>query len=97
MRAVLSRTLEEEGYEVSQARNGREALERLAGTRGVDAVLTDVIMPELGGRELVERIAADYPGLPVIWMSGYPRDAAVGDGGPPARTRSCRSRSRPTC
>jgi two-component system cell cycle sensor histidine kinase/response regulator CckA len=81
VRAVLSRTLEAEGYEVSQARNGREALERLAGIRGVDAVLTDVIMPELGGRELVERLAADYAGLPVIWMSGYPRDATVGDGG----------------
>jgi PAS domain S-box-containing protein len=81
VRAVLSRTLEAEGYEVSQARNGREALERLAGLRGVDAVLTDVIMPELGGRELVERLAAEYPGLPVIWMSGYPRDAAGGDGG----------------
>jgi two-component system, cell cycle sensor histidine kinase and response regulator CckA len=81
VRAVLSRALEAEGYEVSQARNGREALERLAGLRGIDAVLTDVIMPELGGRELVERLAAEYPGLPVIWMSGYPRDAAVGDGG----------------
>jgi CheY-like chemotaxis protein len=82
VRAVLCRTLQAEGYEVSQARNGREALERLAGLRGVDAVLTDVIMPELGGRELVERLAAEYPGLPVISMSGYPRDAAAGDGGP---------------
>jgi CheY-like chemotaxis protein len=81
VRAVLSRTLEAQGYEVSQARNGREALERLAGMRGVDAVLTDVIMPEIGGRELGERLAAEYPGLPVIWMSGYPYDAAVGDGG----------------
>jgi CheY-like chemotaxis protein len=80
VRAVLSRILAAEGYEVSQARNGREALERLAATRGVDAVLTDIIMPELGGRELVERLAAEYPGLPVICMSGYPRDA-VGGGG----------------
>jgi signal transduction histidine kinase/ActR/RegA family two-component response regulator len=78
VRAVLSRMLEAEGYEVSQAGNGREALERLAA-RGADAVLTDVIMPELGGRELAERLAAEYPALPVIWMSGYPRDA-VGDG-----------------
>jgi FixJ family two-component response regulator len=48
----------------------------------VDLVLTDVVMPELGGRELVERLAADYPGLPVIWMSGHPHDAAFADGGP---------------
>jgi CheY-like chemotaxis protein len=68
VRAVVSRALEEEGYEVSQAR--------------VDAVLTDVVMPRLGGRELVERLAVEYPHLPVIWMSGHPRDMAFGDGGP---------------
>jgi DNA-binding NarL/FixJ family response regulator len=48
----------------------------------VDVVLTDVIMPELGGRELGERLAADFPDVLVIWMSGYPRDAAFGDTGP---------------
>jgi CheY-like chemotaxis protein len=82
VRSLVSRTLEEEGYEVSQARNGREALECLARSGRVDVVLTDVVMPELGGRELVERLAADYPGLPVIWMSGHPHDAAFADGGP---------------
>ena len=82
VRSVVSRTLEEEGYEVSPARNGREALECLAGSGRMDVVLTDVVMPELGGRELVERLAADYPGLPVIWMSGHPHDAAFADGGP---------------
>jgi signal transduction histidine kinase/CheY-like chemotaxis protein len=84
VRTVVSRTLEEEGYEVRQARNGREALERLAERERVDIVLTDVVMPELGGRELVERLSADYPGLPVIWMSGHPHDAAFGDEGPGA-------------
>ena len=80
VRAVVSRALEEEGYEVSQARDGREALDRLARDGRVDLVLTDVVMPRLGGRELVERLAASHPDLPVIWMSGYPRDAAFGDG-----------------
>ena len=84
VRAVVSRVLEEGGYEVAQARNGREALERLSGEHAVDAVLTDVIMPELGGRELGERLAVDYPGISVIWMSGYPRDTAFGDTGPAA-------------
>jgi PAS domain S-box-containing protein len=82
VRAVVSRTLEEEGYEIVQARHGREALQLLARDPAVDLVLTDVIMPELGGRELVERLAADFPELPVIWMSGYPRDTAFGDAGP---------------
>jgi CheY-like chemotaxis protein len=61
---------------VLQARNGREALERLAANQGrVDLVLSDVVMPLMGGRELGARLATDYPDLPVIWMSGYPRDA----------------------
>ena len=82
VRAIVSRTLQARGYEVSQACNGREALESLARNGPVDVVLTDVVMPQLGGRELVERLAAQYPDLPVIWMSGYPRDAAFTDDGP---------------
>ena len=82
VRTVVCRTLEAEGYEVSQAGNGQEALEVLAHNGRVDVVLTDVVMPRVGGRELAERIAVEYPHLPVIWMSGYPRDAAFGEGGP---------------
>jgi signal transduction histidine kinase/ActR/RegA family two-component response regulator len=82
LRWMVSRMLQEEGYEVLQARNGREALERLARKDRVDLVLTDVVMPVLGGRELVERITVDYPGLPVIWMSGHPHDTAFADAGP---------------
>ncbi len=81
VRALMSRTLEAEGYEVIQARNGREALEWLA-QNSVDVVLTDVIMPNLGGRELGERLAADFPDVPVIWMSGYPRDTVLSDTSP---------------
>jgi len=76
VRAIMTRTPEEEGYVVLEARNGREALERLAAHRGqVDLVLSDVVMPLMGGRELGARLAIDYPDLPVIWMSGYPRYA----------------------
>jgi two-component system, cell cycle sensor histidine kinase and response regulator CckA len=82
VRAAVSRALQEEGYEVTQARDGGEALECLARIGRVDAVLTDVVMPRLGGRELVERLAALYPDLPIIWMSGHARDAAFGDGTP---------------
>jgi signal transduction histidine kinase/CheY-like chemotaxis protein len=88
VRAVVSRILAEEGYHVGQARNGREALEYLAANGPVDLVLTDIVMPELGGRALVERLAADHPGLPVIWMSGHPHDAAFADGGPGAGARA---------
>jgi DNA-binding NarL/FixJ family response regulator len=37
-------------------------------------------MPVMGGRELGLRLAAQFPDLPVLWMSGYPRDAAFGSG-----------------
>ena len=80
VRAVVSRTLEEQGYEVLQARNGQEALERLADAGGaVDLLLSDVVMPGLGGRELGERLAAEHPAVRVVWMSGYPRDSAFGE------------------
>jgi PAS domain S-box-containing protein len=83
VRAVVSRTLEEQGYEVLQARNGHEALQRLAEAGGtVDLVLSDVVMPGLGGRELGERLAAEHPDVLVVWMSGYPRDSAFGQGEP---------------
>jgi FixJ family two-component response regulator len=48
------------------------ALRLLADSgKGISLVLTDVIMPGGGGRQLAERVAADYPGLPVLFTSGY--------------------------
>ena len=38
-------------------------------------------MPVMGGRELAERLAKDWPEVPLIWMSGYARDSAFADGG----------------
>ena len=80
VRDVLVRTLEAEGYEVLQARDGKEALEQLErGRRPVDALLCDVVMPVMGGRELGKHLAHTRPHLPVVWMSGYPRDAAFSE------------------
>ena len=77
IRSLMKRTLEEAGYEVLLARNGREALDSLARHRGaVDLVLSDLVMPIMGGRELANRLAAEYAGLPVVWMSGHPKDMA---------------------
>lgn len=81
IRAILVRTLEAEGYEVVHAREGKDALDQIERLRGgVDLVISDVVMPVMGGRELGERLAATWPELPVVWMSGYPRDAAFSEG-----------------
>jgi DNA-binding NtrC family response regulator len=57
---------------VIEAANGMEGLEMLQRpTRHVDLVLTDLMMPQLSGVELSERLAREFPELPVLLMSGY--------------------------
>ena len=75
IRRALSRVLESTGYRVLEASNGAEAL-RVAGEESgrIDLLLTDVMMPGIGGKELVQRLLAERPGLRVILMSGYTDD-----------------------
>lgn len=69
---LTQRILEDSGYKVHTAQDGREALEFLQANNGrVDMVLTDIIMPHLNGTQLAEQVAQNYPGLPVVFMSGY--------------------------
>jgi CheY-like chemotaxis protein len=78
VRRMAARALAGQGYTILEAENGAEALELLARTTGpVDLVLTDVVMPRLNGRELGERLAAERPELPVLFMSGYTDDDIV--------------------
>jgi PAS domain S-box-containing protein len=70
------------GYTVLEARNGREALEAIEAFPGaIDLLLTDVIMPEMGGVELGRRVAALFPGIGVIYISGYSGDSLSRQGG----------------
>lgn len=71
VRNLARRTLEEAGYRVLVAANGRAALELLTGSN-VALILCDVILPEMSGHELGRRIASIRPELPVLYMSGYP-------------------------
>jgi two-component system cell cycle sensor histidine kinase/response regulator CckA len=72
VRSMVRRSLEAVGLTVVEAKNGREALEVVASRpERPSLVLTDVIMPELNGRELSEALASTQPGLPVLFMSGY--------------------------
>jgi len=75
VRQVVSAMLASQGYRVVEAEHGRAALEIIrAGDQRFDAVLSDVVMPELSGPELRDQLARLAPGLPVVLMSGYPED-----------------------
>ena len=70
------------GYTVLQAGNGVEAL-RLVRERnghGVDLVLTDVVMPQMGGKDLADTLRVEYPAVKVLFASGYTEDAIVHHG-----------------
>jgi two-component system cell cycle sensor histidine kinase/response regulator CckA len=75
VRRMASRALSGHGYTILEAENGAEALTILdRAPAPVHLVLTDVVMPVLGGRELGERLAVEHPGIRVLFMSGYTDD-----------------------
>jgi PAS domain S-box-containing protein len=75
---LAQESLAELGYRVLAARRGSEALHVLERERGaVQLLVTDVVMPEMGGRELAERALRVSPGLPVLYVSGYAPDPAL--------------------
>ena len=77
VRSMTARMLREDGYEVEEADSAREAL-RLVRDRGdVSLVLTDVEMPEVGGRELAVQLSASGSPARVVFMSGYTNDALL--------------------
>lgn len=72
VRSMVGRMLTNFGYTVLTASDGEQALDIFEQNKdGIDLVLTDIIMPGMGGRALVERIEELKPGLPSIFMSGY--------------------------
>jgi CheY-like chemotaxis protein len=78
VRWLARRTLQKSGYTVLEAGNGREALAVVAGHGGsIHLLVSDVVMPEMGGRELAERLTAALPGLRVLFVSGYTEDRAI--------------------
>jgi PAS domain S-box-containing protein len=78
IRGLVRRTLEGAGLIVIEAENGRQALDIFAlGGEPPKLVLTDVIMPELNGRELSDALADLQPQLPILFMSGYTGDEVL--------------------
>jgi two-component system, cell cycle sensor histidine kinase and response regulator CckA len=82
VRSLAARVLRERGYTVLEASDGDEAL-RLAhehSTAPIDLLLTDVVMPRVSGRVLVEQVSAIQPSIKVLYISGYADHAVVHHG-----------------
>jgi CheY-like chemotaxis protein len=81
VRKLARKVLEKSGYVVIDARNGREGLALCEAHQGpIDLLVTDVMMPELGGRELAEGALKLRPGMKVVFMSGHTQDVVLKEG-----------------
>jgi len=78
VRSLTSRILKKQGYRVMAAQHGREAMEIATREEGrIDLVLTDVVMPGMNGRGLVERLTGIRPSIKSLYMSGYTDDDII--------------------
>ena len=81
VRGLARMILETSGYVVLEASNGREGLTMCETNEGpIDLLLSDVVMPELSGRELAEQAVKLRPGMKVMFMSGYTHDIILKEG-----------------
>jgi CheY-like chemotaxis protein len=77
----MARMLSEAGYRVFEASSADEALEILrTARRPIELVITDVVMPEMNGIELMRRIAAQWPETKILLMSAHPAEVMVREG-----------------
>jgi CheY-like chemotaxis protein len=82
---LVQRTLAKQGYKILTAAAPRLALQVLAQHPApIDLLLTDVIMPDMSGKELAERVQKLRPGMRALYMSGYPADIMEQQGQLPA-------------
>jgi two-component system, NtrC family, sensor kinase len=80
VRAYVVDTLGGMGYDVLEAGGGEEAFRLMKEYKGVGLLLTDVVMPGMNGRKLAEEATQLHPGLKVLYMTGYSRNAIVHQG-----------------
>jgi two-component system, cell cycle sensor histidine kinase and response regulator CckA len=80
VRMAARKALSRSGFKVVEARNGEEALRRWRERTTVDLVVSDLVMPEMGGRELATLLRQEAPRLKVLFTSGYTDDAGIRQG-----------------
>jgi len=81
VRKLVRQMLVQQGYQVLEAGDAAESLSLVERHPGrIDLLLTDIVMPQMNGRELAEQLLAMLPGLKVMYMTGYTEDAVVRQG-----------------
>ncbi len=70
--SLLASMLERNGFRVLKAAGGQEALEILKSSHEVDLVITDIVMPDMDGTALAQKVLATHPEMPVLFISGFP-------------------------
>ena len=71
MREYLTRALTRSGYAVSSVDRGTEAMKLIDAGEEFDLLLTDIVMPEMDGIELAQKVAIAAPGLRVMFITGF--------------------------
>ncbi len=80
IRDMVREYLERKGYTVVAANNGSEALQVAQRYKGsIHLLLTDMVMPQVGGHELAQQIKGMRPRIKILFTSGYPEHAALND------------------
>lgn len=81
VRALMARLLRLRGYRVIEAASGAEAMAAVGEDGGIDLLITDVVVGDMTGRELADRVAAARPGVPVLYISGQADQELAAPGG----------------
>ena len=78
LRGLMRRILERSGYHVLEAEHGAQALERCQSHEGaIDLVVSDIVMPTMGGREMADRLQAVRPNSRLLFVSGFTDDEMI--------------------
>jgi two-component system cell cycle sensor histidine kinase/response regulator CckA len=77
VREVVSRVLNACGYTVLTSSNGQDALLQFTKDRDIDLVILDMVMPGMGGRECLERLRTEDPGIKVMIATGFTADGSA--------------------
>lgn len=80
VRRMSIETLDELGYQVVEAQDGLDALQILANRNDISMLFTDIVMPDMNGRQLADRVRESRPDLPVLFTTGYAPETVLRSG-----------------